>query len=212
MEASIRAEERRKRWIGGLIPIVGIVAAIGLALVLGTPGWWPSWAPQGREGESVLLALFVVFVFPGFILLAVAWELRARPALPELQAKLSPSPIGLRNDRVSRDDEVLESCQGGWITASAGHYGTVLVIEATASGLRTRRSWWPAFRSGDLENVAIRWSAIHSVHQVTMHSPRPAVAFVLEASGRRFAFWAAPTTSYRMAGLLDPKRWSTEPD
>jgi len=100
LEGSIRAEEHRRRWIGGLIPIVGITAAIVLAVVLGTPGWWPSWAPQ-REGESVLLALFVVVVFPVLILLAVAWELRARPAPPELRAELSPSPIALHDDQVS---------------------------------------------------------------------------------------------------------------
>lgn len=143
-EASIRAEEHRKRWIGGLIPIVGIAAAIVLAVVLGTPGWWPSWAPQGREGESVLLALFVVVVFPVLLLLAVAWELRARPGPPELQAELSPSPIALHDGQVSRDREVLESCPAGLITATAGHYGTVLVVEATELGLRTRRSWWLA--------------------------------------------------------------------
>src|SRR5215510_7486798 len=113
VDTSIRAEEHRKRWLGGLIPIIGIAAAIVLAIALGTPGWWPSWAPQGREGESVLLALFVVFVFPILILLAVAWELRARPAPPELQAELSPSPIALRDDQVIRDREVLESCPGG---------------------------------------------------------------------------------------------------
>ncbi len=32
LEASIRAEEHRRRWIGGLIPIVGIAAAIVLAV------------------------------------------------------------------------------------------------------------------------------------------------------------------------------------
>src|SRR6266849_8142772 len=120
-ERSIRAEEHRSRWIGGLIPIVGIAAAILLAVVLGAPGWWPSWAPQGRE-ESVLLALFFMVVCPVLILLAVAWELRARPAPPELQAELSPSPIALHDDQVSRDREVLESCRGGLITATAGQY------------------------------------------------------------------------------------------
>jgi len=37
-EASSRAEDHRRRWIGGLIPIVGIAAAIVIAVVLGTPG------------------------------------------------------------------------------------------------------------------------------------------------------------------------------
>jgi hypothetical protein len=212
LEASSRAEEHRRRWIGGLIPIVGIAAAITLAVVLGTPGWWPSWAPQGREGESVLLVFFAVLVFPALILLAVAWELRARPAPPELRAQLSPSPIALHDDQVSRDCEVLESCPGGLITATAGHYGTVLVVEATERGLRTRRSWWPAFGVGELEDLAIPWAAIHSVRELTIRSPRPAVAFVVEASGRRFALWTPPMKSYKMAGLIDPKRWSAQPD
>jgi hypothetical protein len=207
LEASIRAEEHRRRWIGGLIPIVGIAAAIVLAVVRGTPGWWPSWAPQGRE-ESVLLALFFVVVSPVLILLAVAWELRARPAPPELVAELSPSPIALHDVQVSRDREVLESYPGGLITATAGHYGTVLVVEATERGLRTRRSRWPAFRASELEDLAIPWSAIHSVRELTIRSPRPAVAFVVEANGRSFALWTAPMRSYRMAGLIDPKRWS----
>lgn len=207
LEASIRAEEHRRRWIGGLIPIVGIAAAIVLAVVRGTPGWWPSWAPQGRE-ESVLLALFFVVVSPVLILLAVAWELRARPAPPELVAELSPSPIALHDVHVSRDREVLESCPGGLITATAGHYGAVLVVEATERGLRTRRSWWPAFGASKLEDLAIPWSAIHSVRELTIRSPRPAVAFVVEASGRRFALWTARMRSYKMAGLIDPKRWS----
>src|ERR1700688_2935630 len=117
LEASIRAEENRRRWIGGLIPFVGITAAIVLAVVLGTPGWWPSWAPQGREGEAVLLALFVVVVFPALILSAVAWELRARPAPPELQAELSSSPIALHDDQVSGERKILESCPGGLLIA-----------------------------------------------------------------------------------------------
>jgi hypothetical protein len=55
LAAATRAEEHRRRWIGGLIPFVAIVAAIVLAVVLGTPGWWPSWAPQGREGSRYSL-------------------------------------------------------------------------------------------------------------------------------------------------------------
>jgi hypothetical protein len=94
------------------------------------------------------------------------------------------------------------------ITATAGHYGTVLVVEATEHGLRTRRSRWPVFRAGELEDLAIPWSAIRSVRELTIRSPRPAVAFVVEASDRRFALWTAPMKSYKMAGLIDPKRWS----
>ena len=59
-----------------------------------------------------------------------------------------------------------------------------------------------------LEDLAIPWSAIHSVRELTIRSPRPAVAFVVEASGRRFALWSTPMKSSKMAGLIDPKRWS----
>ena len=44
------------------------------------------------------------------------------------------------------------------------------------------------------------------VGEVAIGRPRPAVAFVLEARGRRFAIWAAPKQSYKMAGLLDRRQ------
>src|SRR5205809_574523 len=82
---------------------------------------------------------------------------------------------------------------------SAGRRGCAL-------GLRMRRTRWPAFRSADIEELSIRWSAIRFVREVAIGRPRPAVAFVLEARGRRFAIWAAPKQSYKMAGLLDRRQ------
>ena len=111
------------------MPLVGISATVLLAVWFGTPGWWPTWASHGHEGE-VLLALLVVVMFPVLLLAGVAWELRARPSPPELVAELSPSPIGLRDEQVWSDRDVLGSCPGGLITATSAHYGTVLVVEA----------------------------------------------------------------------------------
>ena len=203
---SIRAQERRARLLGGLIPIVALIASVVLAIWLPIPHWWPAWAPQGQQGEAVALTLFLVLVFPVLLLVGIAWEVRARPAPAELVAELSSSPIDLHDDQVRLDDDVLGSCSGGFITSTFAHYGTVLVVEAVRTGLRMRRTRWPAFRSADIEELSIRWSAIRFVREVAIGRPRPAVAFVLEARGRRFAIWAAPKQSYKMAGLLDRRQ------
>jgi len=86
----------------------------------------------------------------------------------------------------------------------------VLVVEAVRTGIRMRRTRWPAFHSADIEELSIKWSAIRFVREVAIGRPRPAVAFVLEARGRRFAVWAAPRESYKMAGLLDRRRGDFE--
>lgn len=197
---------RRARLIGGLIPIVGIVGAIVLAVWLGTLGWAPRWLPSGRFGILLAFPVSIVVAAPLFVAM-IAWESRLR-AVPESLRELLSGGFSDGGSNVTGNDLVLGRVTAGLITSAGGHFGPVVVLTAGETGLRIDRSRWPAFGAGDIGAIDVPWSAVESVQRVGLSAPRAAFAFVVKTSRGAFAVWSAPLRADRVERLLTRPRVS----